>query len=979
MGFPCRSRVLGSTEFPSRSRRGVAPALAAAAVAAMVAASSGCATGGAPAGSAAAGSPAAGSAAPDSTAAAQPAGSRRGAGPAGAAAADPASPPSPYPSTYQRRPSPPVLITHATVLTGTGARLANTTLLLRDGRIAAVGPGAAAVAAPAGAEVIDATGKWVTPGIVDPHSHLGVYPSPGVEANADGNEATNPDTANVWAEHSVWPQDPQFPLALAGGVTTMQILPGSANLFGGRSVTVKNVPAASVDAMKFPGAPYGLKMACGENPKRVYGGRGRAPSTRMGNVAGYREAWIRAVRYRDKWREYHDKKAHGKDADPPDRDLGLETLAGVLDGNILVQNHCYRADEMLTMIDISHEFGFHIAAFHHAVEAYKIAGTLAQNGICADMWADWWGFKMEALDGIRENLAMVSQAGACAVVHSDSAEGIQRLNQEAAKAMAAGRRAGIAIAPEDAIRWLTINPARSIGVDRETGSLEPGKMADVVIWSGDPFSVYSRAEKVYIDGALMYDRGDPRHQPLTDFDLGLRDGPGGPAGGAAGPGTSAGALVAAAGPDVPAVPAPAASPATAAAAAKPAGTAGPARSGPHPAAAGETLAITGATVHTMGPAGTLRGATVVIAGGRIQAVGNGIAVPAGARQIDAAGKVVTPGLFDSLTHLGLVEVNQVEDTEDATNEDPQLSAAFDVAGGINSRSMLLPINRVEGITRAVTAPGTGRSLFLGQGAVIHLGGGPLPVVRRAVAQFVALGEAGARLAGGTRGGAVIRLREALRDALDYDANRAAYDRAQRRPYSLPRLDLEALLPVARGERPLVVQVNRASDIEAVLALARELKLRLILADAAEGWEVAAEIAAARVPVLINPLSNLPQSFEALGATLENAARLGRAGVTLAFASGDSHNSRNLRQAAGNAAAYGLPREAALAAMTANPARIWGIEDYGTLEAGKDADVVIWDGDPLEVTTAAERVFIRGVEMPNDSRQIRLRDRYRQRG
>jgi imidazolonepropionase-like amidohydrolase len=954
MGLPgrsqCRPRPAGRHP---RAGSALALALALAAAATVLGAASGCASGGA----------AAGTATPGAAGAAGPTG-----------APDAASPPSPYPSSYQRRPSPPVLITHATVLTGTGARLANATLLLTDGKIAAVGPDAAAAAAPAGAEVVDATGKWVTPGIIDPHSHLGVYASPGVDANADGNEATNPDTANVWAEHSVWPQDPQFPLALAGGVTTLQILPGSANLFGGRSVTVKNVPASSVDAMKFPGAPYGLKMACGENPKRVYGGRGRAPSTRMGNVAGYREAWIRAVRYREKWREYHDKKAHGKDADPPDRDLGLETLVGVLDGKILVQNHCYRADEMLTMIDIAHEFGYHIAAFHHAVEAYKIAGALAQNGICADMWADWWGFKMEALDGIRENIALVSQAGACAVVHSDSAEGIQRLNQEAAKAMAAGRRAGIAIAPEDAIRWLTINPARSIGVDRETGSLEAGKMADVVIWSGDPFSVYSRAEKVYIDGALMYDRGDPRHQPVTDFELGLRDGseasPVAAAGQANPPGLPAPAGSAV--PAAPAIPVASARPA-ATEAARPAAAAAPFH------AAGETIAITGATVHTMGPAGTLRGATVIIAGGRIQAVGSGIPVPAGARQIDAAGKQVTPGLFDSLTHLGLVEVNQVEDTEDATNEDPQLSAAFDVAGGINSRSMLLAINRVEGITRAVTAPAAGRSLFLGQGAVIHLGGGPLPLVRPAVAQFVALGETGARLAGGTRGGAVIRLREALRDALDYDANRAAYDRAQRRLYSLPRLDLEALLPVARGERPLVVQVNRASDIEAVLALARELKLRLILADAAEGWEVAAEIAAARVPVVINPLSNLPQSFEALGATLENAARLARAGVTVAFATGDSHNSRNLRQAAGNAAAYGLPREAALAAMTANPARIWGLEDYGTLEAGKDADVVIWDGDPLEVTSAAEKVFIRGVEMPNDSRQNRLRDRYRPRG
>jgi len=440
----------------------------------------------------------------------------------------------PYASTYQPLPSQPVLITNATILTAAGDRIERGSVLLRDGKIAAVG---AAVEAPAGITIVDATGKWVTPGVIDAHSHLGVYASPEVQANADGNEMTDPNTAEVWAEHSVWPQDPQFPLALAGGVTSMQILPGSANLFGGRGVTVKNVPDRDVYGMKFPGAPYGLKMACGENPKVVYGSRNRAPSTRMGNVAGYRAAWIKAAKYRRDWEEYERrKKAGDKPPDSsagrqgeggggrmPDRDLELETLAGVLSGDILVQNHCYRADEMLTMIDIAKEFGYKIAAFHHAIEAYKIADVLAANGICADMWADWWGFKMEAFDGIRENIALVEKAGGCAIVHSDSAEGIQRLNQEAAKAMGAGNRMGIKLREEDAIRWITINPARSLGIASQTGSLEPGKMADVVVWSGNPFSVYSRAEKVYIDGALAYDRNDPSRQPEMDFELGIRD------------------------------------------------------------------------------------------------------------------------------------------------------------------------------------------------------------------------------------------------------------------------------------------------------------------------------------------------------------------------------------------------------------------------------------------------------------------------
>lgn len=389
------------------------------------------------------------------------------------------------------------------------------------------------------------------------------------------------------------------------------------------------------------------------------------------------------------------------------------------------------------------------------------------------------------------------------------------------------------------------------------------------------------------------------------------------------------------------------------------------------------VAITGGTVHTLGPAGKIENATVLIAGGRIRAVGRDVAVPAGALQIDATGKVVTPGLFDSLTRLGLVEVNQVDATEDSVNGDLKLTAAFDVAQAINPRSMLIPINRVEGITRAVVAPTPTRSLFAGQAAVIHLGGDHDLVVRPSVAVFAVLGERAAEISGGSRAAALARLREALADTLDYLANRASYERAARRPYALSRLDLEALVPVVRGERPLVVLANQASDIEAALALARDFKLRLILAEASEAWKVAPQIAAAQVPVVINPLRNLPSSFERLGATLANAARLHQAGVLLAFATEEAHNSRNLKQEAGNAVAYGLPWDAALAAMTINPARIWGVADrVGSLDPGKDADVVVWSGDPLEVTVFAERVFIRGVEMPAETRQTKLRDRYK---
>ena len=409
----------------------------------------------------------------------------------------------PFPSTYKPLSSPDRVIKGATVLTGTGMPLSNRFVLLKAGRIHLVDQ------IDGNPEVIDGTGKWLTPGIIDVHSHLGDYAAPGVASLSDGNESTEPNTAQVWAEHSVWPQDPQFPLALAGGVTTLQILPGSANLFGGRGVTLKNVPSRTTQGMKFPHAPYSLKMACGENPKRVYGGKEQAPSTRMGNVAGYRSAWIAAQDY---------KKKLASD-EPPMRDLKLETLMGVLDGEILVHNHCYRADEMATMIDISKEFGYKITAFHHAIESYKVADLLAREGICSAMWADWWGFKLEAFDGIPEDIALVEKAGACAIVHSDSARGIQRLNQEAAKALAAGQRLGMDLNAAIAMRWLTLNPAKALGIDGETGSIEEGKAADLVLWDGDPFSVYSHAEKVFIDGHLYYDRLDPTRQPVSDFDL----------------------------------------------------------------------------------------------------------------------------------------------------------------------------------------------------------------------------------------------------------------------------------------------------------------------------------------------------------------------------------------------------------------------------------------------------------------------------
>lgn len=390
-----------------------------------------------------------------------------------------------------------------------------------------------------------------------------------------------------------------------------------------------------------------------------------------------------------------------------------------------------------------------------------------------------------------------------------------------------------------------------------------------------------------------------------------------------------------------------------------------------------TFAITNATVHTLGKQGTLEDATVIIAGGKIAAVGRNVAVPPGATVLDASGKIVTPGIFDPVSYIGLVEIGGVEESvgDSLANS---YGPAFSVADAVNPRSTLIPINRIEGVTRAMVVPDSaeGGNVLVGQSAIIHLGGVHDYLLKRHAGMIAFLGESGGSIAGGSRAGALLRLREALQDAQDFKANREQFDAGARRAYALSRLDLEALQPVIDGTMPLLAHVEQVSDIEALLRLKNEFNLRVVIVGGAEAWMIANEIASAGVPVILNPLTDLPGSFESINSTLENAARLNKAGVQIAFSMGDSHNARNLTQSAGVAVAYGLPWDAGLRAITLNPAAIYGqAETCCSIEVGKEADVVIWDGDPLEVTTFASEVFIRGEQMSMQSRQTLLRDRY----
>ena len=389
----------------------------------------------------------------------------------------------------------------------------------------------------------------------------------------------------------------------------------------------------------------------------------------------------------------------------------------------------------------------------------------------------------------------------------------------------------------------------------------------------------------------------------------------------------------------------------------------------------QTIAITGGTVYPVsGP--KLTNATVLIRDGKIVAVGTAVAAPSDAVRIDAQGKWVTPGLIDGAGQVGLVEIGAVAGTREGAVRGDTIAAAFNVAEGINPASVLIPVTRVEGITTVLATP-TG-NLVSGQAVLIDLDGVTIEqmLVKSPAGVVLDASETGKDYAGGSRAALAERVRRVFRDALEYERRRADFNRAQIRPLAASAADLEALLPVLHGQEPLIAFANRRSDIETALRLAREFKLKLVLAGAQEAWQIGGEIARAGVPALVEPLDNIP-SYDALGVRYENAALLAKAGVKVALMETDTHNARNLRQEAGNAVAYGMSWEQALRAVTLSPAEIFGVADrYGSLEPGKVANVVVWSGDPFEFTTGVEHVLIRGKEIPLKSRQTELLERYR---
>lgn len=425
----------------------------------------------------------------------------------------------PYPSTYKALPPDDMLLRGATILDGAGRRIDGGDVLVRGGKIGAIGKG---LTNP-GVREVDAKGRWLTPGTIDVHSHNGTNVRPLSDPDREASdvaEQSSPNAADTWVEVAVNPQDMAFDRALSNGVTTMQILPGSTPIFAGRAVVVKPVHAATVWAMKVTGGIQGFKMACGENPKSWGADDDNdGPTSRQGVIAYMRQGFLDAQVYKRAW-----EKARAGAGLAPARNLKLEALAGILAGDIRVDLHCYRANDIASVLALAKEFGFRIGAIHHATEAYKIPWLLRESGTCSAVWADWWGFKMEAQDAVRAEAPMLERAGACVMMHSDSPQDGQRLNIAAAKAAAAGRRIGIDIPPEQMIRWTTSNPARLLGLEKRIGTLAPGYEADLVLWSANPFSIYAKPDLVLIDGAVVWDRSRPRTEPVSDFEVGRMGG-----------------------------------------------------------------------------------------------------------------------------------------------------------------------------------------------------------------------------------------------------------------------------------------------------------------------------------------------------------------------------------------------------------------------------------------------------------------------
>jgi imidazolonepropionase-like amidohydrolase len=837
-----------------------------------------------------------------------------------------------------------VLIKDAKILTVTKGTIAKGSILVENRKIKAVGTD---VKPPPGIKVIEAAGLVAMPGIIDTHSHIAV--SGGV------NEGSLSIVPEVRVKDVVTGDDPAIYRALAGGTTTARLLHGSANTIGGQDAVVKLRHGKAGREMIIKDSPQGVKFALGENVTRS---RGRFPNTRMGVESVIERAFDEAKAYRRRWADFRKASASkdaGKAAPPPRVDLRLEALAGILEGSIRIHSHCYRSDEILMLLGTAQRYGVKVQSLQHVLEGYKVAAEIAAHGASASTFSDWWAYKIEAYDAIPYNAALLTEAGASVCIKSDDPELMRHLNLEAAKMVKYG-----GVSEAQALAMITLNPARELGIDNRVGSIEAGKDADIVLFNGHPFDAFSRCQLALIDGEVYFQRREP------DGKFGAR--PGANLAMPTAPESARNRAI-----DIAAQPK-------------------------------DVYALVGATLHPVsGP--ELKGGTLVVAGGKIAAIGPaGSPIPPEAQTIDLSGLDVWPGMIDGGSTVGLFEIGSLAETQDhadAAQYQPELRASV----ALHPDSEHIPVTRANGVLTAFVGPSGGT--ISGQGCLIDLNGWvPRELV---IADSVGLnvtiptyipetpqgGRPGLGRFGQGGGGAASEARQRRKERLDRISElfkkAIAYDevvaKALKRGDSPPAPDarLEALVPYARGQRPVIFHAEQQVEILDAIEIAKSLKLKAVISGASEGWKVASALKDAKIPVMVGGTLRLPRhDYDPYDAEYSNPAKLHAAGVTVAIrqeggGAGSATAGRNLPYEAATAAAFGLPEDVALKSVTLTPAQILGVADQvGSLETGKRANLVITAGHLLQPTTAVLGLFIDGRPVAPESRHTQLYAKYRRR-
>ena len=865
-----------------------------------------------------------------------------------------------------------VAIRGGTILTVTRGTIQNGTIVLRDGKITALGGSGTDI--PSGADVVDAKGRFVTPGIIDAHSHIG----------ADSiNEGGTTVSSMTGIEDVLDPTDVSIYRDLAGGLTVANVLHGSANPIGGKNQVIKLRWGKNARGLVFEGAPPGIKFALGENPKdmRQFGQTGprRYPVTRPGVEFVIRDAFSRARAYQREWQDYERRRKAGEDVSLPRRDLQLEPLVEILEGKRLVHSHTYRADETLMLIRLAEEMGFKIATFQHILEGYKVADEMARHGVGGSTFSDWWAYKVEAEDAIPHNAALMHKRGVLVSINSDSAEHARRLNTEAAKSMHWG-----GLTEDEVLAFVTINPAKQLKIDTRVGSLEVGKDADVVIWNKHPLSTYAIVDRVYIDGEQYYDRLAEERR-LTDArkekdSLATAEGRTAPSTApqtsnqqsatskqqsatsnqqsAAGNQQAVSNLQSAISNEVPGL----------------GGVVQPATTGP-------VTAITNARIYPIS-SGPIDKGTIVIRGNRIEAIGANVPVPAGAQVIDAKGGEVYPGFIDARTSIGLNEPGP-RGFED-TGEMLEINASVKAQVAYQSDSDAIPVARVNGITSAAVIPTGG--LIGGQIAVMNLDGwtweeATLQPVAGVSFQFPPLVRSGGF---GGNNPDLNRKYEDLKKERDARVQRVEELISRARAYAkIPAAEratdwnLAAMAPVAERRQPLFVAANSEGDIREAVAFADRANIRIVITGGLESPLAAPLLKEKNIPVILGSVLTLPSREDAHhAATYKAAGELAQAGITFAFGTGGAANNRLLPYEAAISVAWGLDRDRALRAITLDAATILGVADrVGSLEPGKIANLFVATGDPMEMKTQFTHIFINGKNVGLKSKHTELYERF----